>query len=546
MGRIACLAVPDFSLAALMRANPSLAGAPLAISDSLAPHSELLFVCASVRGFGVRPGMTLAQARAIVPNLVAINRSLAAERSAIGALSDAAESLSPLVEPGDGCVYLGLAGLGRLYDSEEEIASELCRRAARLGFEASVGIAANKEIAYLAARCGGTRVIAPGMEREFLDWLPLDVLGLDDALEITLARWGLRRLGDLARLDSGAAVGSRLGRRGVELLRIARGEQSSPLIPRRAADTFTEETELDYEIENLEALAFVMRPMVERLADRLSMRGFVAGAVTLTMGLAGRRSFIRRVAFGAPSNDVRAILTLIALSLESSPPDSAIESIRIDAEPYRPRPAQADMFLPPSPAPERLETTLARLAALCGPENVGLLRAENSWFPEAVRLEKFDPPPPRPDNFPSAPPAPSSVARLVVRAIRPALEIEVLCARGRPEFVRGPNLGARVVSLAGPWRRHSMPAGHPCDSQQDHPRAPVGRSNGSSSEERHSMPAGHSCDSQRDRPRAPVGRSNGSAGLNRDYYELALADGGVYRVFRDLDSGRWFVDGIYD
>jgi len=34
--------------------------------------------------------------------------------------------------------------------------------------------------------------------------------------------------------------------------------------------------------------------------------------------------------------------------------------------------------------------------------------------------------------------------------------------------------------------------------------------------------------------------------LNRDYYELALADGGVYRVFRDLDSGRWFVDGIYD
>jgi hypothetical protein len=60
------------------------------------------------------------------------------------------------------------------------------------------------------------------------------------------------------------------------------------------------------------------------------------------------------------------------------------------------------------------------------------------------------------------------------------------------------------------------------------------------------MPAGHPCDSQRDHPRAPVGRSNGSAGLNRDYYELALADGGVYRVFRDLDSGRWFVDGIYD
>jgi protein ImuB len=544
MGRIACLVVPDFSIAALVRANPSLAGEPLATVDSLAPHSELLSVSGCARGFGVRPGMTLAQAHSIVPDLVAMNRSLAAERSAAGALSDAAESLSPIVEPGDaGCVYLGLAGLGRLHGSEEEIASELCRRADRLGMEAAAGIAANKEIAYLAARCGGIRVIAPGMDREFLDWLPLDVLGLDDALETTLARWGLRRLGDLARLDSDA-VGSRLGRRGVELVRIARGEESSPLVPRRAAETFAEETELDYEIENLEALSFVMRPMVERLADRLSLRGFAAGGVTLSMGLAGRRNFIRRVALGAPSIDVRAILTFVALSLEASSPDSAIESIRIDAEPHHPRPAQADMFLPPSPAPDRLETTIARLAALCGPENVGLLRPENSWFPEAVRLERFDPPAPRPDNCLSAPSPVSSVARLVVRAIRPALEIEVLCARGRPEFVRGPNLGARVVSLAGPWR-HSMPAGHSFDSGHDLQCAPVGR--------RHSMPTGHSFDSRHDLQCAPVGRISDNADVNRrhgmprrDYYELALADGGVYRVFCDLDSERWFVDGMYD
>jgi hypothetical protein len=35
-------------------------------------------------------------------------------------------------------------------------------------------------------------------------------------------------------------------------------------------------------------------------------------------------------------------------------------------------------------------------------------------------------------------------------------------------------------------------------------------------------------------------------GFVRDYYELALEDGGVYRVFRDLDSHRWFLDGAYD
>ena len=32
----------------------------------------------------------------------------------------------------------------------------------------------------------------------------------------------------------------------------------------------------------------------------------------------------------------------------------------------------------------------------------------------------------------------------------------------------------------------------------------------------------------------------------RDYYDLALADGGVYRMYCDLYSGKWFVDGFYD
>jgi hypothetical protein len=35
-------------------------------------------------------------------------------------------------------------------------------------------------------------------------------------------------------------------------------------------------------------------------------------------------------------------------------------------------------------------------------------------------------------------------------------------------------------------------------------------------------------------------------GFARDYYELALEDGGVYRVFLDLNSQKWFLDGAYD
>jgi protein ImuB len=518
MARVACMLVADFSIAALVRADPDLEGAVLAVASSLAPHAELDAVAPRARALGIRPGMTIAQARAVSSALLVSARSEAAEHSAHDALADAAESISPVVEPGaPGCVWLDLAGLERLHASEHEIASELARRAGRVGMQAAVGVAANKEIAHLAACCGGIRVIEPGREREFLDWLPLDRLALDTparasggAVDMagTLARWGLRRLGDLARLDTDA-IGSRLGRRGVELVRLARGGDAQPLAARARAEVFAEAIELDYGCESLEALGFVVRAMLERLVERLALRGLAAGDLLLTLGLEGHRVASRRVTVAAPSVDARAMLTLVNLALEAEPPDAPVESVRIEATPRAIRPAQADMFLPPTPAPDRLAATIARLAALCGPQNVGALAAENSHRPDAVRLERFEPPAPSARNGGGAS-APALAARLMLRAIRPAREIEVLCSRAGPRFVRGENLGARVVSIAGPWRRDG----------EWWKSAPQSRSSSGGD------PAG--------------------AGFARDYFELALDDGGVYRVFRDLKSERWFLDGVYD
>jgi nucleotidyltransferase/DNA polymerase involved in DNA repair len=439
--------------------------------------------------------------------------------------------------------------------------------------EPAAGVAANKELAHLAARCGGVRVIEAGREREFLNWLPLDMLGLGksdrgDDLETTLARWGMRRLGELARLNPDA-VGTRLGRRGVELVRLARGGSHAPLVPRRRAEFFVETVELEYGIELLEPLGFVMRAMLERLAERLSLRGMVAGDITLAFGMSGHRSFNRQVAVAAPSNDVRAILTLINLSLEASPPEAAVESIRIEIAPRVPRPAQTDMFLPPAPAPDKLQTTIARLAALCGPGNVGMLSAENSHRPEATRLDAFAPPPapPIPENG-----AAKNVTQLVIRAIRPAREIEVMCTREIPEFVRGENLGARVISIAGPWRRDGEwwlgciedTDTHSDSSDKTNP-APKhglelhdGRMFGAhprqvSAENLKALSSLTPAPS----PTPHLKGANGSAtriemngadkcGFIRDYYELALEDGGVYRVFRDANSHKWFLDGTYD
>ena len=36
------------------------------------------------------------------------------------------------------------------------------------------------------------------------------------------------------------------------------------------------------------------------------------------------------------------------------------------------------------------------------------------------------------------------------------------------------------------------------------------------------------------------------APVDRDYWDVELSDGGLYRVFRDRRTQAWFADGLYD
>jgi protein ImuB len=513
--RIACLLVKDLPVAATVRAHPDLREIAFALSIGKGPRAPLGFVSAPARRIGVVPGMTAAQAGAVAPDLMVLPRNTALEQAAADALLDVAESFSPVVEDGGpGRVYLDLAGLGGLYGSENDMAQELARRVRQVGMEAEIGIAANKEIAYLAARCGGARIIDAGRETEFLQWVPLELLELEPEVELQLERLGIRRLGELTRLDP-KELGSRMGAGAVELVRLVSGQSGGPLSARRPVEIFTEKTELEYAVELLEPLSFILRGLLERLTARLKVRGLTAGNLTLSLGLAGHRRDERRVSVAAATNEVRSLLTLLILDLEKAPPAEGVETVQLSVQARVPRPAQSDMFLPPAPAPERLQTTLARLAALCGPDHVGTLLPANSHRPEALERIDFTPPPPSVANLPQPQSNGHPVNRIVLRAIRPPQEVEVMFSRGMPDFVRGRQICARVVSIAGPWRRQGewwksalTPDDDANESAMSHGALPCG--------------------------------------FAHDYYEMALDDGGVYRVFRDLRTAQWFVDGIYD
>jgi protein ImuB len=454
-------------------------------------------------------------------------------------------------------LYLDVDGWKTQWDSETALASALTARALAVGLDVWVGIASTKIAARFAAlRAQGSMVIPAEEEWRFLAPLPIRLLEPSPALQGTLARWGIRSLGDLAALPLGA-VATRLGPEGVMLARRARGEDEHPLAPSPPPLHFVEGVELDYGIEALEPFVFVARALLDRLIARIALRGLVCGDLRLSLGLANRGREERTITVAAPSNDVKALLTLLRLHLEAHPAPAPIETIRLAAAPERLRAAQLDLFRPSGPSPAELATTLARLTALCGADRLGTPVVADSHRPDAYALAPFDCPNTPTLNGPvkkaglmlrQACPEHSRRAQhergkpcgtehsarpelveacpelrrrgraeypvegegdgagrmyVALRAIRPPQALEVFCDRGRLDFVRPVraereiSCNGRVVTFAGP-----------CRLQGEWWRA--------------------------------------EGGFNRDYYDVQLSDGGIYRLFFDRRQQQWFVDGVYD
>jgi protein ImuB len=540
--RLACLHVPRFPLAAWLRAEPELCGVPLAITAGKGARARVVTVSPEAAQSGVSVGCNAAQAAAMEAVLVFRPASVDAESAAQGALCDIAHSFSPRVEDASGgTVYLDCEGLQPLYSAEKDLARSLVGAAMRLGLEIYVGIASSRIVAQLAAREGGGITIVPREEECcFLASLPVEVLDPDPPIRERLARWGIRTLGDLAALPT-SALTARLGPEGARLARRARGEEEHPLVTRPAPLRFQEAVDLDYGIETLEALGFVLRALLDRLTARLTLRGFVCGDLHLALRLSNRARDERTVTVAVPGNDVKALLALVRLQLEGQPPTAPVEAIRLAVDPEQLRAAQLDLFRPNGPAPRRLAVTLARLAALCGKERVGFPAVVDSHRPDEYgEIAEFRIQNPesrswksevrsRETEFRSQESGARSQKRgfteqssslnphasfLALRAIRPPCPLEVFMDHGRPDFVR--------------------------------PRAVFNASRSSVSKR---LASDHGCTGRVVTAAGPW-RVEGSwwneAAFSRDYYDVQLSDGVVYRLYCETGCQAWFVDGVYD
>src|SRR5438270_10146584 len=207
----ACIYIPNFSVAAALRAEPELQARPLAIFEGKPPLEKITAANEPAVKVGIAPGITKSQAE-LCSELALRPRSSLQEASTHAALLDCAQSLSPCVED-SACdtALLDLRGMASLFGSLTKISQAISDRAIALGLQANIAVAPNPDAALVAARgFSGTTVIPAGKEAAQLGPLPVEVLFSDrlegeekksaDTLLETLNRWGICNLRALTAL----------------------------------------------------------------------------------------------------------------------------------------------------------------------------------------------------------------------------------------------------------------------------------------------------------------------------------------------------------
>jgi protein ImuB len=210
---------------------------------------------------------------------------------------------------------------------------------------------------------------------------------VQEILEI-LHKWGIHTLGQLTGLDK-EELRARLGPEAVRLWERANGISTRLLRLVQPPELFDESFEFEHEIETAEPLLFLLRRFLEQLALRLRAIYLVAKELTLRITFADKQIYERIFRIPQPTNDVDLLFRMLHTHLENFRSEHPIVAVALSIQPIKPAREQFGLFETTLPNPHQLSETLARLAALLGADRVGTPVLEETYRPDAFRVEPF-------------------------------------------------------------------------------------------------------------------------------------------------------------
>lgn len=493
------LSLPTFPTDAVRRLRRLDRARPVVLSRAERGREAVAACCALAARAGVAPGMTMAHARALLPAGALHAEPIDDSGLALALRRLAGWSLRfvpvAAVDGADG-LLLDATGCERLYGGVGPLVERLHGAVQRLGLSARLAAAPCFGAAWAVARYGQAdrAVVAGANLLDALRPLPVAALRVEPEIVAALAQVGVETIGDALALPR-ASLAQRYDGLLLHLDR-ALGRVPETIDPVRPREPVREERAFDGPTDRVEAVEAAAHELVARIATRLRERALACRWLALRLDRSDLPSLVLRVRVSRPTHDAAHLWSLLRPSLERAHLGFGVEGMAAEAGALvRARHEQAACWTPPADGRDNAE--LVRLidaaAARLGVRGVLRLRPLDSYVPERAfeTVHAIDasalPHAPSHDD-PDAPDRPS----LLHARPRPAV-VTLLAPDGPLVLVRWRGLTASVVACLGPER---------VEAEWWH-----------------------------------------DAGIRRDYFAATCDDGRRLWLYRDLDSGGWFVHG---
>jgi len=521
--------------------------------------------CATAAAAGVRAGMTVAHARALLPVEQAVVELHQPQRelAALGALARWALRFSPIVavDPPDG-LLIDIAGCRRLFGSERRHVQLIAGATERLGFCARVAAAPTFACARAVARFGSGRRggesgggVAEGGQRRALAALPVEALGVEAASVDALREVGIDRIGHLFNLPR-SSLAARFGRELLRRLDQAVGRAPETIDPVRPVAPPVVERVFAGPATQLEAVVLAVRGLLEELSNVLEHRECGARRLELRLDRPDAGPLSVTITLSRPSRDARHLWSLLGPKIESVNLGWGVERLRLAASGLG-RLAHEDgtwAWSELGTDKKRLDRAfgelLDTLSNRLGPGRVVRVDPVESHLPERTfRLRPVTEAQGKKEKEPGS--HPGDRPSLLLEAPEPITVIAMM-PDGPPSWFRWRDTERRITASAGPeriaaewWTRSARVAQHPARGRKtfgesyarayerfirvrdDDPPAPSGPIR--------ERPRTHPREADDDEP----------AGETRDYFKVQDEQGRWLWIYRVLEQGCWFVHGLW-
>ncbi|GGE41388.1 DNA-directed DNA polymerase [Agaricicola taiwanensis] len=359
---------------------------PLVITAKVKSALRIAHADRKALSLGLTRGLTLADARARVPDIAIAEEDPEADALLLRRIASWCDRFTPLVGlDGDSGIMLDITGCVHLFGGEAAMRAEVTARLGFLGLAVQSAIAGTPDAARAVASFTSGGIVAPGEEPAAVRPLPVTALRLDATEVLTLARAGLKTIADLADRPR-APLAARFGADLLDRLTRALGEVDHPISPNRPVPELMVEQRFAEPIGRAEDVSATLAGLAQELSRRLERQGLGGRSFEASFFRADGAVRRIRVASGRPLRDPPVLNRLFAEKLDALAdpvdPGFGFDMIRLAALATEPMQALQARFDGKEREDEAVAELVDRLSARFGAERVMQFVAEDSHIPE--------------------------------------------------------------------------------------------------------------------------------------------------------------------